>query len=166
MKKISDCQHFPNFSIKFPNFAQLFSDENSKSRLIAISTEADTCRFYLIAILPVMGFHIISVWTGTGISDKSDNPYTIRTHSIGHSHSNILITSSDAQTCMARYVLRHTKLDLCLKTLASFSVGLTPKSSSPLSTIKLFPLWVPSFVSFTYDPMTAKITSFAPEQAF
>ena len=50
-KKISDYQHFPSFSIKLPNFAQLFSDENSTSRLIAISTEADTCRFYLIASL-------------------------------------------------------------------------------------------------------------------
>lgn len=67
---------------------------------------------------------------------------------------------------MARYVLRHTKLDLCLKTLASFSVGLTPKSSSPLPTIKLFPCGWQTFVSFSYDPMSSKITSFTPEQSY
>lgn len=65
-----------------------------------------------------MGFHIISVWTGTGIIVRPDNQYTIRTHFIGHSHSNILITRTDAQTCMARYVPGHSNPRWCPETLA------------------------------------------------
>ena len=40
----------------------------------------------------------------------------------------LFLPIQDIQTNIASYVMRHTKFNLCLKTLAMFSVAITPKS--------------------------------------
>lgn len=109
-EKISDCQALPNLSAKLPNISPLFSwwKLNDHTRLLYLREPTHAVVLSLTAVSRTAHHYNI----GMNRHRYYESPtiaYNFRTTFKVGSDYNILIISSDAQTCMARYVLEAGK---------------------------------------------------------